>query len=167
MFVAPVETDGTVTVRWPEFGLWRKCNRSHGEGCDWMEVKRLPINPEPCLVYMNESQGVGVYEIELTSNNVTFEHGNFLGVRRSTSNSSDYHHNIREINVLYQNGGGYCDALALMSQYSDQHINCSNVTSRDSIIPYIAVETGQMYIYMYIQHRLFIMLIHYTTLYYY
>ena len=66
MFVAPVEMiddTATVHVRWPEFGLWRKCNRSHGEGCDWMEVKRLPINLEPCLVYMNESQGVGVYDI--------------------------------------------------------------------------------------------------------
>ena len=151
MFIAPVETDSTVTVRWPEFGLWRKCNRSHGEGCDWMEVKRLPINPEPCLVYMNESQGVGVYEIELTSNNVMFQHGNFLGVRRSTSNSRDQYQNIKEMNVLYQNGGGYCDALTLnTSQYSDQHISFSSVISRDPIIPYIAVETGQNL--MYIQH---------------
>ena len=152
MFIAPVETDSTVTVRWPEFGLWRKCNRSHGEGCDWMEVKRLPINSEPCLVYVNEYQTVGVYEIvfrsNISNNIVTFEHGNFLGVRRSTSNSSDYHRNIREMNVLYQTGGGYCDALALMSQYSDQHINCSNVISRDPIIPYVAVETGQMYIHV-------------------
>ena len=133
VFVAPVEADSTVTVRWPEFGLWRKCNHSHGEGCDWMKVKKLPINPEPCLVYMNESQGVGVYEIDLAlNNNMIFEQGNFLGIRD----------NIREMNVLYQNGGGYCDALALMSQYSDQHINFSNVLSRDPIIPYVAVETG-------------------------
>ena len=37
MFVASVEKDSTVTVRWPEFGLWRKCNHSHGEGCEWMK----------------------------------------------------------------------------------------------------------------------------------
>ena len=138
MFIAPVETDRTVTVRWPEFGLWRKCNRSHDEGCEWMEVKRLTTNPEePCLVYMNESQGVGVYEIDLAlNNNMIFEQGNFLGIRCSTDSSS---YNIR---VLYQNDSGYCNALALKSQYSDQQINSSNVLSRDPIIPYVAVETG-------------------------
>ena len=105
------------------------------------EVKRLSTNPgEPCLVYMNEFQGVGVYEIDLAlNNNMTFEQGNFLGVRHFTNSSSDH---IREMNVLYQTGGGYCDALALMSQYSDQHINFSNLLSQDPIIPYIAVETG-------------------------
>ena len=71
-----------------------------------------------------------------------------MGVRRSTSSSSD--HIIREMNVLYQNGGGYCDALALTSQYSDQHIGLSSVISRDPIIHYVAAETGQNL--MYIQH---------------
>ena len=85
MFVAPVETDSTTSVRWPEFGLWRECNRSHGERCDWMEVQRLSAIQQPCLVYTNEPQTVGVYEIEFTSNN-TFEHSN------SSWNSSPYGH---------------------------------------------------------------------------
>ena len=79
MFIAPVETYRTVTVRWPEFGLWSECNHSWGEGCDWIEVQRLSVSQQPCLVCMNESQTVGVYEIEFTSNN-TFEHGNFLRI---------------------------------------------------------------------------------------
>ena len=42
MFVAPVETDRTVTVRWPEFGLWSECNRSLGERCTWIKLKLCP-----------------------------------------------------------------------------------------------------------------------------
>ena len=145
MFIAPVETDSTVTVRWPEFGLWRKCNRSHGEHCDWMDVQRLSAIQQPCLVYMNESQTVGVYELEFTSNN-TFEHGNFLGILRpmATSNSS-------AMNVLYQNGSGYCDALAFIHVIQWTRHNwwwCPSISTtqvdQQPIIPYIAIETGQM-----------------------
>ena len=142
MFVAPVQRDSTASVRWPEFGLWRKCNRSHSEDCYWMEVQRLSASQQPCLVYMNESQTVGVYEIEFTSNN-TFEHGNILGIVRpmATSNSS-------AMNVLYQNGGGYCNALAFRhTQWYiwqlHRFIPLISV-NRQPIIPYITIETGQI-----------------------
>ena len=54
---------------------------------------------QPCLVYMNESQTVGMYEIEFTSSS-TFESGHFLGVHHHTSGF-----NNRALNVLYQYGG--------------------------------------------------------------
>ena len=145
MFIAPVETDNKVTVRWPEFGLWRElCNRSYGEDCYWMEVQRLSASQQPCLVHMNGPQTVGVYEIEFISNN-TFEHGNFLGIFRPMATSN---RDSSAMNVLYQNGGGYCDALAYRRiQWYNWWLGRSMSTiyiSQQPIIPYIAIETGQM-----------------------
>ena len=142
MFVAPVETSSTVTVRWPEFGLWRKCNLSQHETCTWIKAQTLSTRQlQPSLVYMNESRTVGVYEIEFTSSS-TFESGHFLGVRHRTSGFSD-----RALNVLHQHGGGYCDALTplLSSRWQEMIFNLS-IRSRNSILPYVAIETGKMFV---------------------
>ena len=118
------------TSRLPIFALWNTTCTS-GQ-CFWIEKQRLDTQ-HPQLVYMsNLSQGVGVYEIVLTSN-ISFHHGDYLGLRRPFTST-------QQPALLYQRDGGYCNAEALTLN-NDQTRQI--VERQDSILPYIATETGQ------------------------
>ena len=140
MFVAPVEMDETVTASWPVFGLWRKrnCGQSF---CALEEVQHqrlfIPTNQYPGL--FNSSNTVRVYELELS---IPFEQGDFLGIRQ-------YGNVTQQRSLSYQNGGAYCDAV-LYDYYTESfrtYTLTSQESSRDKIVPYIEVETGEICIY--------------------
>ena len=139
MFVAPIATDETMTVRWPIFGLWRRCSYYW---CSWEEVQHF--DQQPRLVY-NTSSAIGVYEVDLAE--TQFDNGYFIGVRQPQDTQDDY---IQEkgtlLNVLYQNGGGYCNAILPEVQYKWGGVYTRNsaVSRRDPLVPYITIETGQI-----------------------
>ena len=110
VFVAPIATDETVAVRWPIFGLWRRCA---APWCSWEEVQHF--DQQPRLVY-NTSNAIGVYELDLGQTQIN--DGYFIGVRQPQATEDDYtQENVRLLNVLYQNGGGYCNAISSEALY--------------------------------------------------
>ena len=133
IFIAPVLNQHTL---WPEFGLWRECDRDV-EGCEypyWIEVKRLgAANLQPTLLHVNGANGI--YEITFSSNN-SFESGDVLGVYNPRPINGS-----QPITVQYQRGGGYCDAMDLITA-DNQTENTYNLASVGPILPYIAIETG-------------------------
>ena len=153
MFVSPVlnldNSTSTVSVGWPVFGLWRKSDTWYSESsqcqtdCYWVEVQNFSItyDQQPRLVY-NTSNMVGIYELELTSS-PSFQYGEILGVRLHSDSDMQQ-------SVLYQNGGGYCDATLSQVLFEDwqlQHhpyTHTSEVSSQQPIVPYIAIETGEI-----------------------
>ena len=138
MFIAPVETDETVTVILPIFGLWKRTCFTPLNMCMYEKIQSLiPQSFQLVDNMSNASQNYGIYEIVLTSNN-RFESGNILGVQLPTSNGTQQ---STLLSVLYQNGGGYCNAIGFTNQW--------RVSSQEPILPYIAIHVpGQVYIYI-------------------
>ena len=157
VFAAPVATDEMVAVRWPIFGFWRRCTSNW---CSWEEVQHF--DQQPRLVY-NTSNAIGVYELDLAE--TQFNNGYFIGVRQPQATEDDYiQENSILMNMLYQNGGGYCNAISSEAQYIGQTVYTRNstVSSQVPLLLYIAIETGQICLHF----LLYIIIISFLSKYY-
>ena len=154
MFVAPVLVDRRppVRVRWPTFGVWSKRDDSECQDCYWAE-RQIVSFTQPKLVY-NASNVVGIYELDLepTSSSLSFANGDILGMHHHVYPINDNLPNVDLMSIFYQNGGGYCDSISspVVDVWSDTvYIHTSRVSKQEAIVPYIAIETGEMYIHLY------------------
>ena len=141
MFIAPIINRTLCSsVQWPQFWLLRQRHCETVEQCytSWFDMDdihvRLSASDQLCSP-IHRNRGFGVYELDFSTNNIdyyTFESGDYLGVYYPTA---CHEQTCQRQNILYQNGGGYCEANIRLHPQSDQ--------PRDPVLPYIALETGE------------------------
>ena len=134
------------------FSIWRKTCEwddlfSHSQCPFWNEVQTVSLSQYPRSYRpANSSNAMRVYEIELR---IPFQQGDILGMRHNGDVT-------QQRTLRYQNGGGYCDAVVYeyyTTLTQDSHLalytHSSMESSRDSVVPYIAIETGKICINLY------------------
>ena len=128
MFIAPTVNAASQSItQWPQFLLWRERELN--------EPIALNASNEQCNVYYDNGN-YGIYELDFSSNHYTFQNGDFLGV----SYSGDCQSGCQRLNILYQNGGGYCDAV-IMTLYNSSGRRVNDLIG--PLLPYIGLEIGK------------------------
>ena len=121
LFVANGTQSGGSLIS-PEFYLLRGYCHDPANSCEYRWLRRTQhLRP----LYSTTVGGVGVYEMEFTSNNA-FKSGDILGVYYPSNNSV--------LIILYQSGGGHYGTLDCRSTGECTY-------AQESILPYIAIQT--------------------------
>ena len=145
MFIAPtIDGVSCSNAQWPRFWLLR-CDYERVEECypSWLlqftsdmggtNIIRLFASKQLCNPTHSTSNGnFSVNELDFSTDDYTFETGDLLGVSYPPVCRDQ---GCQRLNILYQNGGGYCDANVIRFYPASYQLQ--------PILPYIALETGE------------------------